>query len=435
MKKEHSEEFQRLESLSGDAPRELKQARGLDFESLINRIMAEEGILLRSSYHTDDNRSEQIDGAVGVNGRVFLLEMKWVASDLAASELYAFIGKIENKFHGTLGVFISRTPLTDNFLSALNKGRRQTVIVIHGEDVELIFKNEFSFKDYIDHVVKVLSYENMVHFPVKKYLGMKSPVPREKPTGSVQAVAFLQKNLMSAPTDKGQLEIDINFGDPATLQMVYSYVLAHFHKVYKEAMATFSYAQYRNYEAFLELYTPTEPLIISEARNYYTKLVQLDLRAYDWSLFTNMFSPYYDKLTIQEQSEFEQYITSKFEAVFGQYDDENSLTEIIFPLWDKLTIATQKKLSTYYLNIFISDRLDKFAQKSFANKLIREGKINKETINTWLQEKIDKAVESFSNDTSEATALFIARAYHPIAQVIGIDTKSWVGYIKERMPK
>lgn len=122
----------------------MKQQRGRDFEDLLNDVFASETILLSKGYHSSDHKSEQIDGAVEHNNRIFLVEMKWVESNLAASALYAFIGKIENKFSGTLGIFISKKVLSDNFINALNKGRRQSVIVIHGEDIDLFFTTHSS---------------------------------------------------------------------------------------------------------------------------------------------------------------------------------------------------------------------------------------------------------------------------------------------------
>ena len=150
MKQTHVEAYETLKQLdSKTATVELKQERGRQFEVLINDIFEHEEILFKRSYYTSDNKSEQIDGAIEIYNRIFLFEVKWVESNLAASDLYAFIGKTENKFHGTLGVFISKKELSKNFLDSLNKGRRQSIIIIHGKDIELIFSNNVSLKDYL----------------------------------------------------------------------------------------------------------------------------------------------------------------------------------------------------------------------------------------------------------------------------------------------
>src|SRR5690606_12657194 len=91
--------FDNLCKIDGSTDKLLLQQRGYDFEAVINDIFADEKSLLRRSYHTKDNKREQIDGAIEVWNRVLLIEVKWVKSNLAASELYSFIGKVENKFH------------------------------------------------------------------------------------------------------------------------------------------------------------------------------------------------------------------------------------------------------------------------------------------------------------------------------------------------
>lgn len=132
MKQEFIDQFNTLKKVPQGI--QLSQQRGRDFEELINNIFKEEKVLLRRGFHTTDNKSEQIDGAIEIDNRIFLIETKWVQSNLAASDLFSFIGKIENKFFGTLGIFISKEELSENFINALNKGRRQAVLVIHGED-------------------------------------------------------------------------------------------------------------------------------------------------------------------------------------------------------------------------------------------------------------------------------------------------------------
>ncbi|MFS4469873.1 restriction endonuclease [Chryseobacterium sp. T20] len=153
MKQEFIDQFNTLKKVPNE--RQLLQQRGRDFEELINNVFQEEGILITRGFHTSDNKSEQIDGAIEIDSRIFLIESKWVDSNLAASELFSFIGKIENKFFGTLGIFISKAKLSDNFINALNKGRRQTVLVIHGEDVDLLFdpENNLEIGKYISHTL------------------------------------------------------------------------------------------------------------------------------------------------------------------------------------------------------------------------------------------------------------------------------------------
>lgn len=50
--------------------------RGLLFERLFYEIFESHKILLEKSFKNDDG-SQQIDGAVEINNRIFLVEIKW----------------------------------------------------------------------------------------------------------------------------------------------------------------------------------------------------------------------------------------------------------------------------------------------------------------------------------------------------------------------
>ena len=113
-------QFEDLHAEAYDKNIDLAQERGRQFEKLVHRVFKTWGLLVRESYHTGDNKSEQVDGVLLFEGKYALLEAKWEKANLAASVLFAFLGKVEGKFTGTIGVFVSRNELTSNFLTALD---------------------------------------------------------------------------------------------------------------------------------------------------------------------------------------------------------------------------------------------------------------------------------------------------------------------------
>ena len=158
-----------------------KQQRGLDFENIINDIFDLEEILLHRSYHTANNRAEQIDSAIKINNRVLLVEIKWVESNLAASNLYAFIGKIENKLDGTLGLFISHEELSENFINSIVLGRKRNILLLHGNDIKFLFNDDFRLNEYLEYCIDLYSYNNIIHFPIEKYLEVKKETQKNIP--------------------------------------------------------------------------------------------------------------------------------------------------------------------------------------------------------------------------------------------------------------
>ncbi len=161
MKTEFKERFNNL--LKIKETQTAKIGRGQDFEKLINDIFEDEGILLKRSYQTSDNKAEQIDGAIEILNRIILFEVKWVESGLAASDLYAFIGKVENKLIGTLGLFISKEELSDNFVNSLSKGRRRNVLLFHGNDIQILIDGDLSLIDYFSYCIRRYSFDNIIH--------------------------------------------------------------------------------------------------------------------------------------------------------------------------------------------------------------------------------------------------------------------------------
>ena len=151
-----------------------KQNRGRRFEQLIIEYLKKEPNVkvVKGSSHTTD-KSEQIDGAIKINSRMFLLEMKWVESGLAASDLYAFIGKVDNKLYGTLGIFISKEPLSDRFKKSLSNGRQQKVLILEGDDVKNLFEIEGRFAEYVETSIEYLSTDNINQYSVSSFIELE----------------------------------------------------------------------------------------------------------------------------------------------------------------------------------------------------------------------------------------------------------------------
>ena len=68
------EQFVGLDTDEWTENKKKAQQRGLQFESLVQDLFEVHGLLLRRSYRTQDNQSEQIDGAAQFSRRHALLE-------------------------------------------------------------------------------------------------------------------------------------------------------------------------------------------------------------------------------------------------------------------------------------------------------------------------------------------------------------------------
>jgi hypothetical protein len=439
MKQTHTDKYNKLKQIDTQkASLEILQKRGTEFEKLFNDIFEDEKILLRKSYYTSDNRSEQIDGAVEVYNRVFLIEIKWVESGLAASELYAFIGKTENKFSGTLGIFISKEKFSENFLNSLNKGRRQSIIVIHGEDIDFIFDNNVILKDYIEFTFKQLSFDNRIHFPVERYLKIVDTKPLATPVVSTtlkqNVVQFISNNLLKVETPAIQLQLLMTAQTQEEKDLTFNYVIKNYSTVFYNSLLNRSDTKLfaiSNFNSFIDLYEfEDDKNIIKNAEQYYSKLVETSLEIYSRELFIKLFSKYYAKINQTAKDKFEAFILLKWSKFYDVYDTENQLTDIVKPIWGQLKDDTVKTLSEYYLNIFIRDTKDKFSQKAFANHLLNNKIIPKNSIEDWLNKRVKESIASYKT-LSEDSISFIAYTYLPIARHLEIENEKWVEHINQ----
>ena len=100
---------------------------------------------------------------------------------------------------------------------------------------------------------------------------------------------------------------------------------------------------------------------------------------------------------------------------------ENYLTILVETIWPKLKQETRDELAEFYLD---SSRQSKFPQKQFAAELVNDNHIPRKVIKDWLYSKLTKAKESYDEIAPESIT-FIAAAYLPVAQYLGIDADRW----------
>ena len=78
---------------------------------------------------------EQIDGLIVLDCRHILLEAKWTAAPVSASEVYSFRSKVDGKLTGTLGLFVSVGGFAPFVSDSLRYGKEVNVLLADGEDV------------------------------------------------------------------------------------------------------------------------------------------------------------------------------------------------------------------------------------------------------------------------------------------------------------
>ncbi|AXM95744.1 restriction endonuclease [Pseudomonas plecoglossicida] len=151
-----------LSELLPDADATKKRARGYDFEKILKRLLADEGLEPRSSYKS---AGEQIDGSFYLDGSFLLLEAKWHALPVPASTLYQFKGKVDGKLVGTIGIFISMSGYSTDAVDALIAGKTLNLILFTKEDMDAAIIHKLGFKRILKDKLRKAAEEGLAFFP------------------------------------------------------------------------------------------------------------------------------------------------------------------------------------------------------------------------------------------------------------------------------
>lgn len=110
-----------------------KRQRGYAFERYLFDTFECQGLKVKRPYK---KAGEQIDGGIYFDGTWYLIEAKWHAVPLPVSEVYSFRGKVDGKFAGTCGFFISWSGYSEECADALSLGKELKVLLCDSSDVE-----------------------------------------------------------------------------------------------------------------------------------------------------------------------------------------------------------------------------------------------------------------------------------------------------------
>lgn len=354
----------------------LAQKRGLMFEKLVREVFRAWGMLRRGSYHTGDNRSEQIDGVVEFAGRHSLLEAKWEKANLAASELFSFLGKVEGKFLGTIGLFVSRNPLTSNFLTALRAGRRQCIIVMHGRDVDSLFDPEFDLKGYLAAHVFHVCVSNMCHLSTDKHL-KKLREEQAKLEAEAEAPAVvdpIDAKIMECLKDEAAGNLVDEFAEdllPAQRLTAARRILDKYADLISEGGRDSSWRG-ENLEGFLKELVKLFPDNWTPAdQAYFMEKLSRDFKNPHFREMAEFFAPRYEHIPEAEKKKFEERLVKQWDKIIGNWVEENQMSEATEALWDDLDESTQTRLIRHFVDFITSSRQSNHRQHQLARKILK----------------------------------------------------------------
>jgi restriction system protein len=106
--------------------------RGKALEGVLNRLFNVYGILVREAFTVSTTSAgvvEQIDGAIELEGHLYLVEVKWWSTPLGPSETAHHLVKVFSR-DGARGLFISASGFTDAAVEQYHDALRQRVVLL-----------------------------------------------------------------------------------------------------------------------------------------------------------------------------------------------------------------------------------------------------------------------------------------------------------------
>jgi hypothetical protein len=121
------------------------QRRGYKLEKLLTELFELFDLSPKGPFKIT---GEQIDGSFTFEHTDFLLEAKWQADQICASDIYAFSGKIEGKHKLTMGLFVSLNGFSKDCIKAI-KNHVRCMLLMNGEDLIQVLEGRITLPELL----------------------------------------------------------------------------------------------------------------------------------------------------------------------------------------------------------------------------------------------------------------------------------------------
>jgi len=146
--------------------------RGKQLEAVLNRLFAEDGILLKESFTNKgaerEGIVEQIDGVVEIDGEVYLVEMKWWDKPLGVAEVSQHLVRVFNRGESR-GIFISTSGYSDPAITTCRESASKIVVILCTlEEFASLLEKEANLKSFLKEKVNAaIVHKNPIYEPLR----------------------------------------------------------------------------------------------------------------------------------------------------------------------------------------------------------------------------------------------------------------------------
>jgi len=148
--------------------------RGLALESVLNRLFAAQGLLIRESFRRvlpGIGVVEQIDGVVELDGHVYLVEMKWWSQALGPGEVSQHLVRVFNR-GAARGLLLSQSGYTPAALDICRESLQKSVFVLGTlEEIVLLLERDISLLEWLRQKVRSAIVDKVPFTQPLKHVG------------------------------------------------------------------------------------------------------------------------------------------------------------------------------------------------------------------------------------------------------------------------
>jgi restriction system protein len=144
--------------------------RGKALEGVLNRLFEAEDILIREAFERRDLETgrtiEQIDGAIDLDGRVYLVEMKWWSEPLGRGDVSSHLVRVHHR--GDVGgILVSNSPYQRSAVEDCKDAlTTKTVVLVELREIVDVLNSDHTVRALLTAKIRAAAlYKNPLVFP------------------------------------------------------------------------------------------------------------------------------------------------------------------------------------------------------------------------------------------------------------------------------
>ena len=133
--------------------RTIRRERGRRLETVLNRLFAATGILVRENFMRIEQQGqgivEQVDGIVEFDGHIYLVEMKWLKNPVGTGDVAHHLVRVINRGESR-GIFISYSEYTPPAIQTCKESLDKAVVILCTlQELVLLLEREGNLEEFL----------------------------------------------------------------------------------------------------------------------------------------------------------------------------------------------------------------------------------------------------------------------------------------------